>query len=66
VGIFLAGCRECLADWEAHASAQSLGNAVARRAAEKRATAALPTSADASGEISAWLPTVGKPRRNLV
>src|SRR5439155_10498103 len=42
VGIFLAGCRECLADWEAHAGAQSRGNPIARRATAQGATAALP------------------------
>ena len=57
VGIFLAGCRECLADWEAHAGAQSRGNPIARRATAQGATAALPTWANTSGETSACLPT---------
>src|SRR5438128_10620816 len=42
VGIFLAGCRECLADWEVHTGAHSRGNGVARRAIAKGATAVLP------------------------
>src|SRR5438132_10801300 len=38
VGIFLAGCRECLADWEVHTGAHSRGNGVTRRAIAKGAT----------------------------
>jgi len=34
VGIFLAGCRECLAEWEVHASARHVRFGVADRPAD--------------------------------
>src|SRR2546428_13975921 len=58
VGIFLAGCRECLADWEAHAGGQSRGNPIARRATAPGAPAAV-----APGGNNPWGASAGFPPR---
>jgi len=56
VGIFLAGCRECLAEWEVHASARSGAQATTPRPTAGNASGGLPTWAKPSRENSACLP----------
>src|SRR5207244_7758988 len=57
VGIFLAGCRECLADWEVHASAHSRRNTSATHATVKELPRICPDGQTSPGSPAAGLPT---------
>jgi hypothetical protein len=61
VGIFLAGCRECLADWEVHASRPSRVAVPSGSAVQRGVAAGLPTWVNTTVDISASLPTWAKP-----